>query len=259
MAISRARAYLQHMSQLPDEAVERSTEEEAPIAERRREPIFNLPAIVVAFIVICVGIHVVRSVLLTQDQEIYTILTFAFIPLRYSGEFLIDFGAIVGPVSYSLLHGDVLHLGVNMIWLAAFGSPLANRIGAGRFVLFWIATSLAAVGLHYVLHMDDPTPLVGASGAISGMMGAAARFGFQIDRTAGKPIFLGPVRTIGTVLSSRMVVTFLAVWFVINLVSGIGFAGPGVQGQIAWEAHIGGFLAGFFGIGLFAPWRRDGD
>ena len=69
-----------------------------------------------------------------------------------------------------------------MITTAAFGSPLANRIGALRFVTFWIATSVAAAGLHYVLHMTDQSPLVGASGAISGMMGAAARFG---------PYFLG--------------------------------------------------------------------
>ena len=60
-----------------------------------------------------------------------------------------------GPVTYSLLHGSIAHLAVNMIWLAAFGSPLANRIGTMRFVLFWVVASIAAAGLHYILYMTS--------------------------------------------------------------------------------------------------------
>jgi membrane associated rhomboid family serine protease len=262
MVLRVDRAYVGMMSQGQDDPT-RPADIDLPVGDQseireeyRREPVFNLPAIVIAFIAICVGVHLVRAFMLSDEQDLFVILTFAFIPLRYSGQYFIDFGAVVGPVTYSLLHGDLGHLAVNMIWLAAFGSPLANRLGAPRFVAFWVATSLAAVALHYVLHSGDPTPLVGASGAISGMMGAAARFGFQIDRTVGRPIFAGPVRSFGEVFTSRMVVTFLGVWFVVNLVSGIGFAGPGVQGQIAWEAHIGGFLAGFLAISLFVPRRN---
>ena len=255
MAFGAASAYLTAMTQEAPAQIEDHEEPGRAPTPARREPVFNLPVIVVAFIALCTGIHLVRSFVLGEEQDVFTILTFAFIPLRYSGEYFIDFGAVVGPVSYSLLHGDFVHLGVNMIWLAAFGSPLANRIGPARFVAFWVATSLAAVGLHYVLHMNDPVPLVGASGAISGMMGAAARFGFAIDRSAGRPLFAGPVRSFAQVFSSRTTITFLAVWFVINLVTGIGFAGPGMQGQIAWEAHIGGFLAGFLAVSLFVPRR----
>lgn len=223
---------------------------------QRREPVFNLPGVVIAFIVACVGIHLVRLYVLDDEQAFWLLVQAAFIPLRYSGEFPIDVYAFTSPVTYSLLHGSVAHLAVNMIWLAAFGSPLANRIGPTRFILFWLATSIAAAGLHYLVYPTSQAPLIGASGAISGMMGAAARFGFRIDRSAGRPAFGGPVLPILTVLTMRGPLAFLAIWMAINLVTGlVGFV-PGEESQIAWEAHIGGFVVGFFFVSSFDRRRR---
>ena len=219
--------------------------------ERRREPVFNLPGVVIALIAICVGVHLVRAYLLSDEQDFQVIVRFAFIPIRYSGAFLIDLYAFLSPLTYSFMHGGLAHLVINMIWLAAFGSPLANRIGAARFLLFWAITSIAAVALHYVLHSGDAVPLVGASGAISGMMGASARFGFRIERRRGKAAFAGRVLPVAAVFRSRGAVTFLAVWLGVNLLMGLGFGTPGMEGRIAWEAHIGGFLAGFLLIRLF--------
>lgn len=230
-----------------------------PTAEyepRHREPMFNLAGVVIAFIVLCIGIHLFRLYVLDGEQEFWLLVQTAFIPIRYSGEFPIDLAAFTSPVTYSLLHGSIEHLAVNMIWLAAFGSPLANRIGPMRFVLFWIVTSVAAAGLHYVIYPASQAPLIGASGAISGMMGAAARFGFRIDRSSGRPAFGGPVLPISQVLTMRATVAFLAVWMVVNLVTGlVGFV-PGQESQIAWEAHIGGFVVGFFFISSFVRDRR---
>ena len=79
----------------------------------------------------------------------------------------------------------------------------------------------------------------------------ADRFGFQIDRRQGQGAFAGPVLSIPAVFRSRAVVTFLAVWMVVNLVMGLGVGVPGSENPIAWEAHIGGFLAGFFLVRLF--------
>jgi membrane associated rhomboid family serine protease len=217
----------------------------------RRQPVFNLPGVVMAIIALCAGVHLLRMAVLSDGQDFGLLLRFAFSPLRYSGEYLIDVYSIVSPVTYAFLHGDVAHLTVNVIWLAAFGSPLANRIGTGRFLLFWLFTSLAAVALHFVLHPYDPTPLVGASGAISGMMGAAARFGFRIERRGGKAAFGGPVLPIPVVLRTRTAVTFLAVWMVVNLVMGLGLGFAEDGPRIAWEAHIGGFVAGFLCVRLF--------
>lgn len=219
----------------------------------RHEPILNLPAIVGVMIALCVGIHLVRAYVLTEQQDLELLLRAAFLPIRYSGLFQIEVWNFTSPVSYAFLHGNFVHLAINMVWLAAFGSPLANRVGWVRFTLFWVVTGLAAAGLHFVLHPLDQSPLVGASGAISGMMGAAARFAFRIERSQGRGTFVGYPLPVGFVMRQRGVVTFLAVWMVVNLLSGLAGALPGVGGQIAWEAHVGGFLAGFFGIRLFTP------
>ncbi|OHV63687.1 rhomboid family intramembrane serine protease [Mesorhizobium sp. LCM 4577] len=226
---------------LPDEASE----------PPRREPVFNLPPAVLAVIGICVAVHLVRVYLLTDDQDFALLVRAAFVPIRYSGRYDLDFYAFSSPFTYAFLHGGVAHLLINMIWLAAFGSPLANRFGTLRFALFFAATSLASVVLFWALHPLGEMPLVGASGAISGMMGAAARYGFRVDRSSGKAAFAGEPLPIAAVLRSRGVMTFLGVWMVINLATGLlGFA-PGIDGQIAWEAHIGGFVAGFFGLRFF--------
>lgn len=226
------------------------TELAEPAPEPRREPVFNLPPVVLAVIGVCAIVHLIRVYGLTDEQDYALLVRAAFIPIRYSGQFDLDFYAFSSPFTYAFLHGGFAHLGINMVWLAAFGSPLANRFGTLWFSLFFAATGLAAVVLFWAVHPLGQAPLVGASGAISGMMGAAARFGFSIDRSSGKAAFAGAPLSISAVLRSRSVMTFLAMWMIINLATGL-FGAPGVDSQIAWEAHIGGFVAGFFGLRLF--------
>jgi len=227
------------------------THDDASSTPAPREPMFNMPVVVVAVAALCVIIHLARTFLLGPSADLLVMLNFGFMPLRFTSDYPLDAYALVSPVTYSFLHGGVAHLLVNMIWLAAFGSPLANRLGAGRFMLLWVITSVAAALLHLVIHPYDPAPLVGASGAISGMMGAAARFAFRTARLSGQPYFIGPVLPLAEVFRSRMTVTFLLVWFVINLVVGLGVGATPDSPRIAWEAHIGGFLAGFFLIRFF--------
>jgi membrane associated rhomboid family serine protease len=223
----------------------------------KREPVFNLPGIVTAIIAACVAIHLFRVLVLSSEEDFALLLRAAFIPLRYSGAFAIDVYALLSPLTYAFLHGDMLHLGVNMIWLAAFGSPLVNRLGNVRFLIFWAATAIAAAAAHGLLHPADPVPLVGASGAISGMMGAAARYGFRVDRSNPRAAFRGPLLSIRAALATRMVLAFLAIWIVANLVAGFGYLSPDIAGPVAWEAHIGGFLAGFLAIPLFDQRNQD--
>jgi membrane associated rhomboid family serine protease len=239
-----------------DDMTESGGAGEGVAEERPREPIFNMPPVVVSLIGVCVGVHLVRLYGLSAEEDFWLLIYAAFIPIRYSGQFNLDISAFTSPFTYAFLHGSIVHLAVNMIWLAAFGTPLANRLGPLRFLLFWAATGVAAVALHYGLHHLDQTPLIGASGAISGMMGAAARFGFVVDRRSGRPAFDGPLLPVPAVLRLRTVVVFLAVWFAINIFTGLVGFGPGVSDSIAWEAHIGGFAAGFFGIGYFVGPHR---
>ena len=254
MALAKAvsaveRALVQNESH-PEPQVELSGEPLQP----QREPVFNIPAVVVGFAAICILLEIIMS-LLSTDQQIGLLVRGAFIPFRYTGDFAFEIYAVTSPVTYSLLHGGWMHLAVNLVWLAAFGSPLANRIGAVRFVLFWIGGALAAAALHFALHSHDQSPLVGASGSISAMMGAAARFAFQIDRSSKQPVFGGPILPLSVVFQSRPVMIWLGVWLVINFVTGVFSLVPNLEGGIAWEAHVGGLLFGFFLLPLFDPPR----
>ncbi|MGB3417866.1 MAG: rhomboid family intramembrane serine protease [Mesorhizobium sp.] len=218
---------------------------------RGREPMFNLPGVVLAIIGLCAAVYLLQFHVLDDSQNYVLLYDAAFIPVLYTGRYGFDWFMLTRPFTYTFLHGSFAHIAVNMVWLAAFGPPLANRFGAARFAFFFAMTGLAAAAFFFAIHPFMEAPLVGASGSISGMMGAAARFGFQMDRSAGRSAFSGQPLPFSMVLRSRSVVAFLAIWMIINLVTGLVGIGAGDSSQIAWEAHIGGFLVGFFGLRLF--------
>ncbi|TIT77855.1 MAG: rhomboid family intramembrane serine protease, partial [Mesorhizobium sp.] len=149
------------------------------------EPVFNLPPVVLAVIGICAVVFLLQQYVLNDDQQMTLLYDGAFIPVLYTGQYGFDWFLFTRPFTYAFMHGSVAHIAINMVWLAAFGSPLANRLGATRFGMFYAATGLASVALFWAMHPHGEMPLVGASGAISGMMGAAARYGFRIDRSSG--------------------------------------------------------------------------
>ncbi|EJN04852.1 rhomboid family intramembrane serine protease [Phyllobacterium sp. YR531] len=216
------------------------------------EPIFNIPGIILVAIGICIAVFVYETYVLTGVQAVEFLWNYAFIPARFSQSGA-EMPALAWftSISYSFMHGSVAHIALNMIWLAAFGSPLAARIGPLRTTLFWFVTSIAAALTHYAIYPDSMSPLVGASGAVSGMMGAAARFGFRRSTSRNSAAFMGDILPIGVALRMRTVLTFLGVWFVTNIVTGLLSLGAESSASIAWEAHIGGFVIGFFGISLF--------
>jgi membrane associated rhomboid family serine protease len=218
---------------------------------RHHEPMFNVPMVVLVIIGLCVAVYLAQAYVLNDSQNLMMLYKAAFIPVLYTGQYDFDWFMLSRPFTYTFLHGSLAHVAVNMVWLAAFGPPLANRFGAARFAFFFAMTGLAAAALFWAIHPFMEAPLVGASGSISGMMGAAARFGFHMDRSSGKSAFAGAPLPFSVVVRSRSVMTFLAVWMVINLVTGLVGLGAGGSDQIAWEAHIGGFLVGFFALRFF--------
>jgi membrane associated rhomboid family serine protease len=155
------------------------------------------------------------------------------------------------------------HLIFNAFWMVAFGAPVVRRIGLLRFFLFWCLSAAAAVAFHTTLHWGAMILVVGASGVVSGLMGAAARFVFSPSgRISRQFAHLNRRLTIGEALSNRSVLVFSGIWFLTNFLIGFGQVfGSAEGGAIAWEAHIGGFLFGFLCFPLFdvatAETRRD--
>ncbi|MDK1376733.1 MULTISPECIES: rhomboid family intramembrane serine protease [unclassified Sinorhizobium] len=222
---------------------------------RAREPAFNLPAGLTGILLFLIAVHALRTYLLSPavDQEL--ILNFAFLPVRYTLP-LSEQGLVWlwTPVTYSFLHGSWDHLIFNIFWMVAFGAPVVRRIGMVRLALFWCLSAAAAVALHTVFHWGEIIVVVGASGVVSGFMGAAARFVFSPSgRISRQFAHLNRRLSLTETLANRSVLVFTGIWFLTNFLVGLGMFSVGGAGSVAWEAHIGGFLFGFLLFGFFDP------
>ncbi len=144
----------------------------------------------------------------------------------------------------------------NGLWLLAFGSVLAARVGGLRFITFSIAGGISGALLFLLFNPGLAAPVIGASGAVSAMMGAVMRFLLNaIDRGEGyllrhRPSAI-PAVTVLEAIRDRRIVLASIVFLAINLLAIIGFGRLGETGAIAWEAHIGGYIFGLLAFGLF--------
>jgi hypothetical protein len=159
-----------------------------------------------------------------------------FIPARFLNglqQGQVPFSHVVLPLFTSLfLHGDVLHLAPNVLFLLIFGKQVETSLGHGRYLSFYLAVGVGANFIYLLFSPFSLVPLIGASGAIAGVM--AAYFSLM------------PV--------ARLTTLFIIVWVVLQFLYGL-FIASAVVGQtgIAWWAHVGGFLIGLLLIRIFAP------
>jgi membrane associated rhomboid family serine protease len=241
---------------------------ESSTTRKSREPMFNVPAVVIATVAVLVGIHAFRLLVLSPGEDTRLLLTFAFIPARYSdaagsGAYPGGFGADLWTFfTYAFLHADLLHIGLNLAWLVPFGSALARRFGAWRYVLFMLVTAAAGALAELAGNPGAPVPMIGASAAISGAMAAALRFMFQEggplhtwrDGAGNREAYRIPALPLLATIRDPRVLLFLGVWIGLNALVGVGVVSFGEQGQlIAWQAHLGGFLAGLLLFTAFDP------
>jgi membrane associated rhomboid family serine protease len=225
---------------------------------------FNIPTSVVVAALALIVLHFIR-VELPYEMGLRMLLVLAFIPARYAGPTPDipggEWSDVTSFITYMFVHGDFTHLAINTIWMLAFGSAVAKRIGDFRFVLFSILCGIAGVVVHLVLHFGEMVPVVGASAAISGHMAGAVRFMFGANRTImplPRNLESVPLAGIKETLTNPRFLIFLGVWAALNLLFGLGgiqLNGPG--GEIAWEAHIGGFVCGLFAFGMFDRGRQS--
>ncbi len=135
------------------------------------------------------------------------------------------------PISSMFLHGGLIHLLSNLLYLWVFGAEIEEWLGAPRFLAFYLVCGLAAAGLQIASNPDSYLAMIGASGAISGVLGAyVVSYPHRRLRLRWPPV---PIPAI----------FFLLVWIVIQVLSGFDYL-PAEEGGAAWWAHTGGFLAG---------------
>ncbi len=220
-------------------------------------PAFNITRAVGILIAVNVAVHVLR-LLLPGDLALRLLIYLGFAPSNYfdaAGAFAppVLASAYAAPVTYGFLHADAMHLLMNMAFLLAFGAGVERRLGAARFVVFFLVLLVAATAgtvLMY-LHTGQTVLVVGASGAVSGLFGALLRFAFTPRPHPGPA---------GRRRPTNQVLVLAAAFIAVNLVFGLSGIDPfGAVRAIAWEAHLAGFAAGYLLYPLFDPRRRPVD
>jgi len=190
------------------------------------------------------------------------IYEFGLVPCRLTGDCAPGAG-LLPPAATVLtsmfLHGGFLHVGGNMLYLWIFGNNVEDTLGHARFLVFYLVSGVAAAGAQVALSAASPVPMIGASGAVAGVLGAYLLL-FPRANVLTLIIFGFFVRLV------RIPAVFvLGFWFVVQFLSGLaswstsGARGEAAGGETAWFAHLGGFLAGMallFVLRPRDPWAR---
>ncbi len=215
------------------------------------QPVFNAPWSVLALIAVLAAIHAALQYG-GQSWQSASLYLFALIPARFTEA---GFPMVAGSeywslITYAFLHGDWMHLLFNGLWLLIFGTVVARYLGHLGF--FGLCAMAAVTGglASLALHWGTIVFVLGASGAVSGLLGAAIPIMYG-RRVAGGVRPLSP----GELIRSRNALIFMAIWLAITLVSGAtGWTGNSFieESGIAWEAHLGGFMGGIAGFYLLA-------
>jgi rhomboid family protein len=157
----------------------------------------------------------------------------ARIPGWFSGHVHLE-AAFLPLLTSMFLHSGFMHIAGNMLFLWIFGDNVEDFFGHFPYLLFYLVCGISAGLLHVLFNLNSPLPAVGASGAISGVMGAYALLYPRARILTLVFIFLVPIPAI----------FILGYWFLLQFLGGISAMGAAATGGVAWWAHVGGFLTG---------------
>jgi len=230
-------------------------------APPQRQPIFNLPLSVLILGGLLLAIEAASDLILNPAGHEALLTWFAFVPYR-----LIDPAGLAGgywpllwtPFTHAFLHAGWEHVGLNTVWLAIFATPVAQRYGGGRMVVLFLVGAFVGAMAFAATTLPNVQVLVGASGGVAALTGAAVRFIFQppvvaIDEKTGERHLLGRrLATLREFVRNPTARFFSLTWIVLNGIVPLIPIFTGNTGfQVAWQAHIGGFLAGLLLVPLF--------
>jgi len=163
-------------------------------------------------------------------------------------------GGAAGLVTSMFLHGGLLHLAGNMLYLWIFGDNVEDALGHGRYLVFYLGSGALSALLSGALSPSSTVPLVGASGAIAGVLGA-----YFVLYPRARVLTLVPLFFLFPLVEVPAAV-YLLFWFLMQFfmgtVSAARSAAGGAEGGVAWWAHVGGFLAGILLLSLLRPRER---
>ncbi len=215
-------------------------------------PSSRTPVVTVGLIAANILVYV-SQLMLPPQEAVQFIHLYGLIPLEISGgDLLVPHRVPLYATVFTsmFVHGGLFHLGGNMLYLWIFGDNVEDRIGRLKFLIFYLLSGLAAAAAQIWTDPVSKIPMVGASGAISGVLGAY--------------LFLFPHARVLTLIPLgffyRLVevpaLIILGFWIIVQVLNGVGTLGVQVGG-VAWFAHIGGFVAGLVMVVLLSGGRKQ--
>ena len=193
-------------------------------------PSRTTPGVTITLIVLNVFVYLFQLMLSPPGRESF-LYAFGLVPEYFS---------LIPVFTSMFVHGGIAHLGGNMLFLWIFGDNVEDRLGHGRFIVFYVICGVVAAVAQTALHPHSLIPMVGASGAIAGVMG-----GYLMLYPHSRILMLFPFPPI---LFELPALFFLALWFVIQFLNGINqlpiFEKNAISGGVAFWAHVIGFVTG---------------
>jgi hypothetical protein len=208
------------------------------LSARKSVPIVTLLLIAANVVVF------IHQVTIPDAQADKFIKTFALVPLKIqyalAGTHHVTLAQALIPLfTCMFLHGGFLHILGNMWFLWVFGGNVEDRLGPFVYLLFYLVCGIGSSVAQLLFSWGSPVPSLGASGAISGVLGA-----YVVFFPASRILTLIPLFIFWFTLRIPAIV-FIGLWFLVQFLSGIGSLGMASAGGVAWWAHVGGFLIGF--------------
>ncbi len=207
----------------------------------------TVPVVAYSIIAACIGVFIYTAGLGSRSAEAAFFQMYGAVPRAITQGPWPE--AWWGLLTSIFMHGSWMHLGGNMLYLWIFGDNVEDAMGHARFLLFYLITGVAATLSHVAAQPSSFVPLVGASGAIAGVLGAYLIL-YPRARVLSLVILGFFIRTV-----DLPAILVLSLWFLLQVVQGFGtLRAPGAT-TVAWWAHVGGFVAGAALVFLFARRR----
>ncbi len=197
-------------------------------------PTRSTPWVTWSIILVC-GLVFLYQWLMPEGVSDAFVFSWGLVPRRLSAG---DSGAWITPLTSMFMHGGVMHVIGNLWFLYIFGDNVEDNMGSGRFAVFYLLSGFAAAASQYLMAPLSPVPMVGASGAIAGVLAAYLVLYPRAHVVTLIPIF------IFLQWVELPAVVFIVLWFGLQFYSGLGSLTRGHAGGVAYWAHIGGFIAG---------------
>ena len=220
-----------------------------------RDSVFckSFPMIVLALIGTNAGIFLYEQSL--EPIQMRQLLSeYALIPARYFDHLWaygmgLETDNYISILTSMFLHGGWFHVILNMWTLWIFGCAMEDRLGRVRFVLFYLLCGFAAAFVHTMLYPKSTVPVVGASGAVAGVIAA-----YAVSYPAARITVLIPLFCVIPLFVEVPAILFALFWFLMQILQGtLELYAPGLGGGVAWWAHLGGFCSGVLLLWLMAP------